>query len=77
MKSKINLAWRDAMSEATENIFKEIDSLLKILSKNKKNINRDVKSFGMLGSGVNELFEKLTNGLDKRRLSVWEIIDED
>jgi len=76
-KTKINSDWKKTMTESTDQILLSVDSLIAVLRKNKKLINKDVKAFGAAGSGVHELFEKLTRELDSRTSTIWDIIDDD
>ena len=76
-KTKINTDWKKTMTESTDQILLSVDSLLVVLRKNKKSINKDIKAFGASGSGVHELFERLTRELDSRAFAIWDIIDDD
>jgi len=76
-KTKINPDWKKTMTESTDQILLSVDSLLTILRKNKKDINKSIKVFGASGAGVHELFERLTIELDSRTSAIWDIIDDD
>lgn len=69
--------WKKTMTESTTEIFTAVDKLLVVLQKNKKTINKEIKTFGAKGSGVNELFETLALGLDTKISEIWSVIDED
>lgn len=69
--------WKKTMTDSTADIFASVDKLLVVLQKNKKTINKEIKTFGAKGSGVNELFEALALGLDVRISEIWNVIDEE
>ena len=71
-----NKDWKEVMKSSSAEILASLEEIVKFLQKNKKKINKEVKTFGGKASGVNELFEKLTIDLDTKRSEIWDIIDE-
>lgn len=76
IKKQTNEDWKKVMADSSTEIVNSIDQLIKFLKKNKKIINKDVKTFGSKASGVNEMFETLTITLDLKINELWDIIDE-
>ena len=75
-KTPENKDWKKVMTDSSAEIITSLDKLIVFLKKNKKNINKDIKTFGGKASGVNEVFESLTLTLDTKIGEIWDIIDE-
>lgn len=71
------LDWKETMTTSTDNIILSLEDLLHFLQKNKKTINKDIKSYGVKASGASELFNKLILNVDKKLSEIWDIVEEE